>query len=181
MKKKTLSLLVGAALFLTTCVPKAPPSQEPVQPSAPVEAMPEPSGGEGAVWDAQGYTLETPASWDWLAVNAEGGDGQSEDTLFALYHAPTYSAGETSGWILSIVRWDQESYQTFIDNDITGMMIELATDNSGHIFGRVQPSDVQIADIDTYNEIVEVVNSEEMQAVLQDFIAHNGLDPVPEA
>ena len=114
-------------------------------------------------------------------MNAEGGDGQSEDTLFALYHAPTYSAGETSGWILSIVRWDQESYQTFIDNDITGMMIELATDNSGHIFGRVQPSDVQIADIDTYNEIVEVVNSEEMQAVLQDFIARNGLDPIPEA
>lgn len=180
MKKKTLALLVGAALFLTACGPKAPPPQ-PGPPPAPVEAVPEPSSGEGTVWEAQGYTLETPASWDWLAVNVEGGDGQSEDTLFALYHAPTYSAGETSGWILSIVRWDQESYQAFIDNDMTGMMIELATDDSGHVFGRVQPSDVQITDIDTYNEMVEVVNSEEMQAVLQDFIARNGLDPIPEA
>ena len=100
---------------------------------------------------------------------------------FALYHAPTCDAGETSGWLMSITSWDQESYQAFLDNDLTGMMIELATDDSGHIFGRVQPSAVQITDIDTYNEMVEVVNSGEMQAVLQDFIARNGLDPIPEA
>lgn len=181
MKKKTLALLVGAALFLTACGPKAPPAQ-PGPPPAPVETVPEvppePSSGEDTVWEAQGYTLETPASWDWLAVNVEDGAGQSDETIFALYHDPTYSEGENGGWIMSICRWDHDTFQ---ERSEIVPVIGIATDDDGYVFARVDPSDVQITDIDTYNEMVEVVNSEEMQAVLSDFIARNGLDPIPEA
>lgn len=160
--KKRMILLMSLALLLAACA--RTPSQE--------EDAPVPEAGT-VEWESGGFTMTVPADWeDRFLVNPEGDRSGESGILFELCHRETHEAGELYGWVLSVVRGNEEQFR--MEQEI-GEMRPLATDQEGFYYYLAFPTDVQFSDGEVLTAMTEFRESNELETALEGFVSQNGL------